>query len=322
MEMNRDEIVNFGEASSLTGIFASAKNSELNGKPCAIFLNAGLIHKVGPNRLYKKLSENYSENGLSTFRFDFSGSGDSEHSSKKLASDAHYFTEITMAMNWIEENKGIDKFLLSGICSGATLAFSASIDDSRVVGLSLIDGFYGDNDLLNEIGNQAERNTARRYYKKHIFSLKRWIKLISGRSNFLNANKIAVWIKLIGQLARKFINVKNITIGIKKKWSPTLLQKGAEDKNDSYQVVLANQSLLNPWDTLIDRGVKIQMIFCEGGTAIDLYNMTLAKQLKKNIKAGELQSILIKDVDHTFTPIWSQNHLSDLTTSWLRKEFG
>jgi hypothetical protein len=305
MEMMYEEIVTFGRGVSLTGIFTPAKVNEPNSKPCTILLNAGLIHKIGPNRLYKKLAGLYSENGFNAFRFDFSGMGDSEYSNKKVSSDEAYFDEISMAMRWIQENKGVDKFLLSGICSGARLAFLVSLEDSRVVGLSLIDGVYADENLMKKIGRQAEQNTTIRYYKKNMFSLSRWMKLLSGKSKFFKLKNISTKIKQVGSL----VILKIVTV------------KKLKNNGDSSQVPLSNVLYAKPWEMLVDRGVKVQLIFCEGGSAIDIYNLSLAKQLSKYKESGELQTILVKDADHTFTPIWSQNHLLELTTSWLKKEF-
>lgn len=306
MEIIHEEIVSFSDNGSLSGIFASGKRGNTNNKTCAIFLNAGLIHKIGPNRIYKKLSENYAENGFNTFRFDFSGLGDSEFSNKKASNDNVYFKEIEMAMNWIQVNKGIDRFLLSGICSGARLAFFAALKDSRVIGLSLIDGVYADDDLLKEVGGKAKQNTVIRYYKKNIFNLERWVKLLSGGSKLLKLKNITYLIKQLGRIVA----------------SEGVAENEFKKKNDFYQAQLSNPLCATPWRMLVDRGVKIQLIFCEGGVAIDIYNLTLEKHLNEYRKRGELQTMLVKDVDHTFTPIWAQTYLLNLTVTWLKNEFG
>ena len=297
--------MNFGTDGYMCGIYTSARVKVRNDNLCIIFLNAGLIHKIGPNRIYKKLSIDYSEIGFASFRMDFSGLGDSGFSHEKVNNTNGKISEVKLAMNWLQENKGIDRFLLAGICSGAKAAWDASLDDQRVVGLCLVDGVYADDRLLKDVGEKAERHLKVRYYKKHIFSLNRWVKLLSGKSKFLNFKKL--------------IEVRHITTLVKK--LAKRLQNKTGDKQVKYPVVIGGPGRMEPWEILFKRNVKIQMIFCEGGHAIDIYNWTLSKQLSRYKRSGILQSTFVKDVDHTFTPTWSQNYLSDLTSSWLRTEF-
>lgn len=301
--MIREEIVNFGEGGGLNGIFSSAIASGTDSF-CLIFLNAGLIHKIGPNRIYRKLSEKFSKIGFNTFRFDFSGIGDSQSSNDKISGDASHVREIVMAMNCIQKSKGIDKFLLSGICSGARLAFLAALQDSRVIGLSLIDGEYEDAELMKQVVPKAHRKTALRYYKKNIFSLQRWMKLLSGKS--------------------KILTVKNVAILLRSIWvaMASKAKKESAFDGDRHQPLVASQpTSAGQWEKLVERGVKVQLIFCEGGSAIDIYNLTIAQQLSKYQKTREIETTLVNDVDHTFTPLWSQDYLSDLISSWLMKEF-
>ncbi|WP_188937873.1 serine aminopeptidase domain-containing protein [Puia dinghuensis] len=281
--MVNDEIVNFGENRSICGIFTPSLGKVLNDKFCVIFLNAGLIHKVGPNQIYKKLAANFSRNGYAAFRLDFSGLGDSGSYNGTMSKSNRQTAEVGMAMNWLQENKDINQFILSGMCSGAKVAWKASLDDRRVIGLCLIDGVFADDQLLKQVGRNADRQLRIRYYKKHLFSWERWIKFFSGKSRLLS--------------------LKNI---LKKK-----------QVNGQMSVDLSNN--LTPWENLFKRKVKIQLIFSEGSIAIDIYKLTLSKWL--NGENGLLQTILVKDVDHTFTPIWSQKYLSDLTMAWLKKEF-
>lgn len=303
--MIHEEIVNFGKGGAMCGIFTPAPQKVSNNSLCIIFLNAGLIHKIGPNRIYKKLSESYAKNGFPSFRLDFAGLGDSGSSNDKISNGYEQINELKIAMNWLRENKGIDRFLLSGICSGAKIAWDVSLEDPRVIGLCLIDGVYADDQVLKAVEGKANRRLRIRYYKKNIFNQGRWLKLLSGRSKFLSFKNIVYAGKLILLSAKKKIK--------------QLRRKTARKEGNS--TVISRENTLLPWKTLFERGVKIQMIFCEGGIAVDIYNLTLATPLIDYQKRRAIQTIVVNDVDHTFTPIWSQNHLADLTTSWLKSAF-
>jgi hypothetical protein len=292
--MVEEEIVNFGEHGSGCGILTSAQRKAPADNICIIFLNAGLIHKVGPNRIYKKLAVKYSEHGFASFRLDLSGLGDSGFSIE-MSNGSGQIDEVKMAMNWLQENKGIDKFLLSGICSGAKVAWDVSLDDRRVIGLCLIDGIYTDGRLMRNVARKADLHLRVRYYKKHLFSWDRWLKLFSGKSRLLSLQNVAAGLRFITSLLKK--------------------------KQVKQQVAIDTSDILAPWEILFERNVKIQMVFSEGSVAVDIYNLTLSKQLNHYRINGILATTFVKDVDHTFTPIWSQNYLSDLTTTWLKKEF-
>src|SRR5262249_27402146 len=45
--------------------------------PMVLFLNAGAVHRVGPNRMYVDLARSWAEHGLTSLRLDLSGLGDS-----------------------------------------------------------------------------------------------------------------------------------------------------------------------------------------------------------------------------------------------------
>ena len=72
----REAAVSFGPNASLVGIITSpsvpAARRELPG---VILLNAGIINRVGPNRIYVKMARRLADMGLPVLRFDFSGRG-------------------------------------------------------------------------------------------------------------------------------------------------------------------------------------------------------------------------------------------------------
>ena len=67
----------FGERSNLLGVL-TAPAAPHPGSPAVILLNAGLLHRVGPNRLHVDVARRLAEAGFTSLRFDMSGVGDSE----------------------------------------------------------------------------------------------------------------------------------------------------------------------------------------------------------------------------------------------------
>lgn len=71
----REETCVFGSANPLVGIIT---HPEIDvGLPTVILLNAGLIHRIGPNRVYVRLARHLAGLGFQVLRFDLSGIGDS-----------------------------------------------------------------------------------------------------------------------------------------------------------------------------------------------------------------------------------------------------
>ena len=138
--MTQQSIV-FGEYHHLVGIVAHPQE---NSQPCndvaAIFVTAGMLHSAGPFRLHADLADALCESNIRSLRFDLSGIGESlgvGTSGRSIDRAAH---EISMAMNWLSENFGTQKFILFGLCSGADDSVQAAVNDDRVVGVVTLDG--------------------------------------------------------------------------------------------------------------------------------------------------------------------------------------
>jgi alpha/beta superfamily hydrolase len=72
-----EEAVHFGSLGSLIGIVTSAARRNNEDKPGVVLLNPGIVHRVGPGRIYVKIARALAEQGFTVLRFDFSGIGDS-----------------------------------------------------------------------------------------------------------------------------------------------------------------------------------------------------------------------------------------------------
>jgi pimeloyl-ACP methyl ester carboxylesterase len=109
--------------------------------PAVLMLNAGILHHVGPSRLHVTLARTLAHDGFTSLRFDFSGVGDSEPRQDCLSFDQAAVLEVADAMDCLVERRGIDEFVLFGVCSGADVAFRAARSDTRVVGFVAVDGY-------------------------------------------------------------------------------------------------------------------------------------------------------------------------------------
>ncbi|HEV2129588.1 MAG TPA: hypothetical protein VGR27_00710 [Longimicrobiaceae bacterium] len=134
-----ESVVQLGEERTLVGILSpSPTPREYAGRPGVIFLNGGLVHRVGPNRLHVALARTIAEGGCATLRFDPSGIGDSRADTGAGRLGERRIAETRTAMDWLGRETGTDRFLLIGNCSGAGVGYLTAHADPRVVGLGLI----------------------------------------------------------------------------------------------------------------------------------------------------------------------------------------
>jgi hypothetical protein len=68
---------------------------------------------------------------------------------------------------------------------------------------------------------------------------------------------------------------------------------------------------------LLERGVHLLLIYSEGSAARDAFHLTLEAGLASWRASAQLRIRHVEDVDHIFTPLWSQRFLVDLIAQWL-----
>ena len=135
-----EEPLQFGEGGRLFGILTSPNVPPYNAQelPVFVFLNAGLLHRVGPRGLHVRLSRELAQLGFSSLRVDLAGTGDSPGRPgltypQSVAVD---FGEISGVL---ESRLGRLPLVLAGLCSGAHNAVRLTPEEPRVIGMVLLD---------------------------------------------------------------------------------------------------------------------------------------------------------------------------------------
>jgi hypothetical protein len=138
----REQAVRFGTGQSLVGVLTDAASTAHSaGRPGVLFLNSGIIHRVGTCRLHVRLARALSVLGFPSLRFDFSGIGDSDQRRDALTFEESAIVETREAMDYLARRKGVNRFILIGLCSGADMAHETAVVDDRVAGLMLLDAW-------------------------------------------------------------------------------------------------------------------------------------------------------------------------------------
>jgi dienelactone hydrolase len=109
---------------------------------CAVLLNAGAIRRIGPNRMWVEIARRWAGQGVPTFRLDFAGIGDAEGNGRfsDVASlyEPEFAGQISAALDALQRRLGVQRFVLTGLCSGGYWAFQGALHEPRVVGTASI----------------------------------------------------------------------------------------------------------------------------------------------------------------------------------------
>lgn len=136
----KETSVSFGPTKALSGVLTEPTAGGA-GRPAVLLLNAGLLHRIGPNRLYVTIARRLAAAGLPVLRFDFSGLGESEPRRDELSLEQASLAEGREAMDFLVASGVADRFVPMGLCAGAENAQRLAEHDPRVVGAVLIDGY-------------------------------------------------------------------------------------------------------------------------------------------------------------------------------------
>jgi alpha-beta hydrolase superfamily lysophospholipase len=100
-----------------------------------VLLNAGLIHRNGPFRLYTRMARRLAKSGYAVLRFDLPGIGDAPMTTDMNEQDA-----IRDALDRTQACIGCKTFVIGGLCSAADSGWKYAMADPRIEGLILLDG--------------------------------------------------------------------------------------------------------------------------------------------------------------------------------------
>ena len=135
-----EEPLQFGEGGRLFGILTlpDERSSGSADSPVFVFLSAGLLHRIGPRRMYVRLARELAQLGIRSLRVDLSGKGDSAPSANlpPHAATARDYEEISQVLN---SRLGPVQHIVGGLCSAADDAIRLAPGNEQIVGLLLLD---------------------------------------------------------------------------------------------------------------------------------------------------------------------------------------
>lgn len=281
-----EDVVRFGDSDRLVGIASTP--TDVGSDIGVVLLNAGLVHRVGPNRIYVTLARRLCSRGFHALRFDYSGIGDSPP-----RADAAHFAESSVleaeaAMDWLARERGCRRFVLLGLCSGTLAAFRTAIQSPRVIALVLLTSLLEEPESVDQakIDEAMDRRNARSYAKVKALDWSSWRRFLTGRANYRHVMEV------VGRNLRRRIG------------------KVPRESRLSSPV-------LEQIDRLCQRGLFVHFIYGEPTTVLEYFRMTLEPGLRKHVDDGSVRVTVIEKSDHTFTSLSDQRRLGDVIEGWL-----
>ena len=276
----------FGAAANLVGVVTEPRRRAAAppSPTAALFLNAGVIHRIGPSRLYVRLARRLAEAGWTTVRFDHSGIGDSPARRDGLPFEQSAIVEAREVMDAIEQTKGIHSFVLIGLCSGAVTAVETASVDPRVVGAVLINpqGFDESPQWNSYVQNRGD---ARRYWTRSLFSMRSWLNAVTGRVDYK---------RLLGVLWRQVSGM-------------------SETKEVVATVATRVGSILRG---LLERNARLLLLCSEGDDGLDYMNVILGEGIRDVQGGRHLKIQVLPGADHSLTLQNSQQDVVDRVFDW------
>ncbi len=123
----------FGDA---FGIFARPESSD-DAPYCTVFLNAGAIRHVGPNRIWTEASRDLAAAGIPSLRVDLESIGEADGNPARRAHVSDFYNDefvgqTIATLDRLEEMGVARRFRLVGLCGGAYWSFRTALVDERV----------------------------------------------------------------------------------------------------------------------------------------------------------------------------------------------
>jgi pimeloyl-ACP methyl ester carboxylesterase len=105
---------------------------------CAVFLNAGAVRRMGPNRMWVEAARRWAGRGIPAVRVDVVGIGDAAGDAAMYFDVGSFYTpdreaQVSSIIDVLVARGLGPRFVLIGLCAGAYSAFNTAAVDRRVV---------------------------------------------------------------------------------------------------------------------------------------------------------------------------------------------
>ncbi len=284
-----EESLCFGADGALVGVLTRPTAAAPASDAAVVFFNAGLIHRIGPSRLYVELARQLAGLGWTCLRFDHAGVGDSPARGDQLPAEKAAIFEAIEAMDAVTRHTGCTRFVLAGVCAGTPTAFHAAVVEPRVEALLLLNSLLGDRAAADEkaLEEMTARKVAHSYWTDKIFRPRSGLRVLSGKSSPR---------RILAMLFRA------------RRSSAT---RALTPLNE------ADAAVLSQLGQLTARGTRVLLLFGEHTGVRHYFGMKFEPHLAKLPQAQRVTLDILPGGDHSFTTLALQDAARARVSAWL-----
>ncbi|MDZ4717604.1 MAG: alpha/beta fold hydrolase [Roseiflexaceae bacterium] len=298
-----EEVFVCGDGHQLIGILSYPATRPDDDLPTVIMLNAGLLHRVGPNRVYVTIARALAARGFPVLRLDLAGIGESSPHAETMPMLDSVLADVRIAMAALAEQRGAQRFLLLGHCSGGIASLVVAEREPQIVGAVMINP-EGVNQEWDTFDKQRKVATyyANFYGRNALANSDRLRRFLTGRADYRtiigNLFKHLIWNRIAAFLfrTRKAID------------SRTSVGTGANTEREQARAMLK---------AVGERGTSLLFIFTEGSTGYDYVRMIAGDEIDRLCANGVARVEILQNADHIFNLLSSQQRLVEVIGAWV-----
>lgn len=284
MERIVEQALLLGPRQSMVGVITPASaQAGVPDAPFVVILNAGIIHRVGPNRMHVLLARALAAAGFGVLRVDLSGLGDSEARNDALPPLDATMADIRDILDMLQATRQVQRVVLVGLCSGADHSIIYAGTDERVVGVALMDP-----SIPRTLGYYVH------HYGHRILGLRAWLNLVLGRH--------PIWRALKRRLSPP----------------PAGAVVEVEARGPSLEDPKVKAFLQNAYGNALSNGVQLLAVLTSDRQRQHNYRRQLLDAFPQLPFGKQLWLEYFKECDHTFASAANRARLIGLVEAWMK----
>lgn len=271
---------------------------DLRGGRALLWLNAGSIAHIGPNRMTVALARSFASDGWVVVRMDVSGIGESAPApgeEENVVYTERSRADTRAALGFLRD-LGAKESHAIGLCSGAYNALKAAVAGQAwdtVVMVNPATFFWKPGMSLDFEYRESRVKREASRYKRAALDPKSWLKLLRGKV------KVEALVQILSRRA----------VAIAETSAREIARRVGRPMPDDLGAEL---------ETVAKRGVPMHFVFASGEPGLELLE-TQGGGVARRLRArGRITLEIIEGPDHTFTPLWAQEKLASV----LARHFG
>ncbi len=255
-----------------------------------LFLNAGAVRNIGPNRMFVPLARAWAQAGYRVLRLDFSGIGDSQSRSTgegNASYSKNVSEELAAAISFLQQH-GASEIRLVGLCSGAYHAFRNAVAGAPVYSATMINPLAFDQQDLEDDFDKSYANyevlDLFANFKRQIRTRNFWSKFRKGQLDTATLRKLVIRrirfsMNLVANRISRSLNIKHTS------------------------------DIVQDLREALDRHIAIDFIFSESDPGLELLGRRIGRTFPEFQERENFHIDIIPNADHTFTNIGARSRL-------------